>query len=70
MLTVAPGDVLQHLDLQLHRESVYSIRGRMAPDITAGLIRRFDEPAFAYASRPAGNGRFEIRGACRGRSLW
>ncbi|MDR3701165.1 MAG: carboxypeptidase-like regulatory domain-containing protein [Candidatus Sulfopaludibacter sp.] len=66
MLSVARGDELQRLDVQIHRESVYSIRGRMAPDISVGLIRRFDEPAFAYATRPSENGLFEIWGLTPG----
>lgn len=66
MLTVGAGDELQHLDLEIHRESVYSIRGRMTADTSVGLIRRFDEPALAYATRPSGSGQFEIWGLTPG----
>jgi hypothetical protein len=66
MLSAGAGDELQHLDLQIHRESVYAIRGHMAPDTSVGLIRRFDEPAFAYATRSGGNGQFEIWGVTPG----
>ena len=66
MLSVAPGSELQHVDLQIHRESVYSIRGRVPSGATVRLIRPVNEPGHAYASRPTGNGQFEIWGVTPG----
>ncbi len=66
MLSLAAGAELQHVDLAIHRESVYSVRGRIAQGATVRLVRRFDEPGGAYASRPAGNGQFEIWGVTPG----
>lgn len=67
MLGVAAGGELQHVDLQMHREGVYSVSGRLAQGVTVKLIRRFNEPGGAYATnigRPSGE--FEIWGLTPG----
>ncbi|SPE36905.1 exported hypothetical protein [Candidatus Sulfopaludibacter sp. SbA3] len=66
MLGVAAGGELQHVDLQIHHEGVYSISGRSSPGTTLELIQRFDEPMFAYATRVARAGDFRIWGLTPG----
>ena len=66
MLSVPAGGELEHVDLQLHREGVFSIRGRSAPDVAIELVRRFNEPAFSWAMRGNRGGQFEIWGLTPG----